>query len=89
VIETPRCKLVANLPVELLMQWFGRSTIQPDHFEGHYRMATPFPVKNWRWMFSVRRLAFSSDHEQEHEHELEKEQLSIQSGLAISLQVDC
>jgi hypothetical protein len=34
-------------------------------------MATPFPIKIWRWMFDVRRSAFSSDHEQEHEHERE------------------
>jgi hypothetical protein len=61
----------------LLMQWFGRCAIQPDHFKSHYRMATPFPMKIWRWTacsrklsaFGVRRLAFSSHHEQQDEHE--------------------
>jgi hypothetical protein len=53
------------------MQWFGRCAIQSDHFKSHYRMATPLPIKIWRWMFSVRRSPFSSDHEEEHEHERE------------------
>jgi hypothetical protein len=46
-------------------------------------------MKIWRCLFRVRRSTFSSDHEQEHEHEHKEEQLSIESGLAISLQVDC
>jgi hypothetical protein len=71
VIETSRHEFIANLPVKLLMQWFGRCAIQSDHFESHYRMATPLPIKIWRWMFSVRRSPFSSDHEEEHEHERE------------------
>jgi hypothetical protein len=54
-----------------LMQWFGHCAIQPDHFKSHYRMATPFPMKIWRWMFGVRRPAFSSNHEQENEHDRE------------------
>jgi hypothetical protein len=53
------------------MQWFGRCAIQPDHFKSHYRMAPAFPMKIWRWMFGVRRSAFSSDHEQENEHDRE------------------
>jgi hypothetical protein len=52
-------------------------------------MATPFLMKIWRWMFGVRRSAFSSDHEQEHERDHEEEQLPFESGLAISLEVDC
>jgi hypothetical protein len=71
MVETSRRELIANLPVKLLMQWFGRCAIQPDHFESHYRMATPLPMKIWRWMSGVRRLAFSPDHEQEHEHDRE------------------
>jgi hypothetical protein len=34
-------------------------------------MATPFPMKIWRWIFGVPRSAFSSDHKQKHEHERE------------------
>jgi hypothetical protein len=34
-------------------------------------MATPFPMKIWRWMLGVRRLACSSNHEQENEHDRE------------------
>ena len=89
MVETSRREFIANLPVKLLMQWFSRCAIQPDHFKSDYRVATPFPMKIWRWMFGVRSLAFSSDHEQQHEHEHEQEQLSIESGLAISRQVDC
>jgi hypothetical protein len=40
-------------------------------------------------MFGARRPAFSSHHEHEHVHVREEEQPSIESGLAISLQVDC
>jgi len=71
MVETSRRELLANLPVKLLMQWFGRCAIQPDHFKSHYRMATPLPMKIWRWMLGVRRSVFSSGHEQEHEHEHE------------------
>ncbi len=52
-------------------------------------MSTALLLKIWRRMFGVRRSAFSSAHQQEHEHEHESEQLSIESGLAISVQVDC
>jgi hypothetical protein len=52
-------------------------------------MATPSAMKIWRWMRIVRRPASSSNHEQEHEHEHELEQLSFESGMAISSQVDC
>jgi hypothetical protein len=41
VVETSRREFIANLPVKLLMQWFGRCPIQPDHFKSHDRMATP------------------------------------------------
>jgi hypothetical protein len=40
IVETSRRDFIANLPVKLLMQWFGRCAIQPDHFKSHYRMAT-------------------------------------------------
>jgi len=63
MVETSRRKFIANLPVKLLMQWFGRCAIQPNHFKSHYRMATPFPMKIWRWIFGVPCSAFSSDHE--------------------------
>ena len=52
-------------------------------------MSTALVLKIWRRMFGVWRSAFSSAHEQEHEHEHESEQLSIESGLATSVQVDC
>jgi hypothetical protein len=55
------------------MQWFGRCAIQPNHFKSQDRMATPLSMRIWRWMFGVRRSAFSSDHEQEQEHEHEHE----------------
>jgi len=71
MVETSQRKFIANLPVKLLMQWFGRCAIQPNHFKSHYRVATSFLMKIWRWMFVVRRSAFSSDHEQEHGHERE------------------
>jgi hypothetical protein len=71
MVETPRREFIANLPVKLLMQWFGSCAIQPDHFKSEDRMATALPVKIWRWMFGLRRSAFSSDHDQEHEHEHE------------------
>src|SRR5947207_14917842 len=41
MVETSRRELIANLPVKLLMQWFGRCAIQPNHFKSHYRMAAP------------------------------------------------
>jgi hypothetical protein len=84
VVEACRSQFIANLPVKLLMQWFGRCAIQPNHFKGQDRMAAAFPMKIWRWtacsrklsalgtcsrLIGVRRCAFSSDHEQEHEHE--------------------
>jgi hypothetical protein len=65
--ETSRRQFIANLSVKLLMQWFGRCAIQPDHFKSHDGVATPLR----RWIFGVRRSAFSSDHEHEHEHEHE------------------
>jgi hypothetical protein len=45
MVENSRSEFIANLPVKLLVQWFGRCAIQPDHFESHYRMATPFAMK--------------------------------------------
>jgi hypothetical protein len=36
IVETSRRDFIANLPVKLLMQWFGRCTVQPDHFKSHY-----------------------------------------------------
>src|SRR5882724_1858875 len=84
VVETCRSQFIANLPVKLLMQWFGRCAIQPNQFKGQDRMAASFPMKIRRWIacsrklsalgacsrfIGVRRWAFSSDHEQEHEHE--------------------
>src|ERR1051326_1752140 len=33
MVETSRSELIANLPVKLLMEWFGRCAIQPDHFK--------------------------------------------------------
>src|ERR1043165_8404377 len=42
MVETSRCEFIANLPVKLLMQWFGRSAIQSDHFKSENRMAPPF-----------------------------------------------
>jgi len=89
MVKASRHQFIANLPVKLLMQWFGRCAIQPDHFKSEYRMSTALLLKMWRRMFGVRRSAFSSAHQQEHEHEHESEQLSIESGLAISVQVDC
>jgi ribosomal protein L37E len=73
------------------MQWFSRCAIQSYHFKTHYRTAAPFPLKIRRWMVGVRQSAFSSDqwHEQEHGHDREQGQLSFESGLAISVQVDC
>ena len=68
MIETSRCELIANLPVKLLMEWFGRCAIQPDHFESQYGMATPLTIIR-RWAFGVGRSAFSCEHEHEHEHE--------------------
>jgi hypothetical protein len=35
MVETSRRKFIANLPVKLLMQWFGRCAIQPDHFKSY------------------------------------------------------
>ena len=57
VVETCRSQFIANLPVKLLMERFGRRAIQPDHFKSHHRMATPFPIEVWCCMsaFGVRR----------------------------------
>jgi hypothetical protein len=41
MVETSRREFIANLPVKLLMQWFGCCAIQPDHFKSQDRMATP------------------------------------------------
>jgi len=71
IVEASRDQFIAYLAVKLMMQWFGCSAIQPDHFKSEYRMATSLPMKIWRWMFGVGRLALSSDHEQEHERERE------------------
>jgi hypothetical protein len=71
MVETSRCEFIANLPVKLLMQWFGRCPIQPNHFKSQDPTATPLPMNIWHGTFTRGRSAFFSDHEQEHEHERE------------------
>jgi hypothetical protein len=86
MVEASRDELIANLPVKLLMQWFGRCAIQPDHFKSQDRMAPPL----FHDRFVVRRFHFVDFVRQ---HDSSRKALPIanspQSGLAISVQVDC
>src|SRR6266508_4109067 len=41
IVEASRYQFIANLAVKLLMQWFGRSAIQTNHFKSEDRMAAP------------------------------------------------
>src|SRR5213080_2397270 len=51
MVKASRHQFIANLPVKLLMQWFGRCAIQPDHFKSEYRMSTALVLNIWRRMF--------------------------------------
>ena len=86
MVKASRDEFIANLPIQLLVQWFGCSAIQPNHFKSQDRMATPFfddVVLDSRFHFIY------GMPQRDASRTLPVIASSRQSGLAISLQVDC
>ena len=51
VVKAPRDQFIANLTVELLMEWFSSRSVEPNHFECDDRAAPPLLTElliyNW------------------------------------------
>ena len=68
------------------MQWFGRAAIQSDHFKSENRMAPPFFCDR----FAIREFHFvDCVRQRDSSRKLLTAASFRQSGLAISIQVDC
>jgi hypothetical protein len=54
VVKAPRDQPIANLTVELLMEWFSRCSVEPNHLESDDRVAAPLLIElfTYTWFHS-------------------------------------